>query len=88
MTGAMPVRRNTKDPVYLVTLKAYVAELLRRHDLFFIRRRAQLQRGAEEAEDRSAACGAAGRCVADLQSFRRRSRMTSCSRTMSSRGRV
>jgi glycerol-3-phosphate O-acyltransferase len=35
VTGAMPVRRNTKDPVYLVTLKAYVAELLRRHDLFF-----------------------------------------------------
>jgi glycerol-3-phosphate O-acyltransferase len=35
VTGAMPVRRNTKDPVYLVTLKAYVAELLQRHDLFF-----------------------------------------------------
>src|ERR1041385_5055756 len=35
ITGAMPVRRNTKDPIYLVTLKAYVAELLRRHDLFF-----------------------------------------------------
>src|SRR5256712_13373426 len=31
----MPVRRNTKDPAYLLTLKAYVAELLRRHDLFF-----------------------------------------------------
>src|SRR5581483_6725175 len=26
---------NTKDPAYLVTLKAYVAEVLRRHDLFF-----------------------------------------------------
>ena len=35
VTGAMPVRRNTKDPAYLITLKAYVAELLRRHDLFF-----------------------------------------------------
>src|SRR6187397_2253008 len=35
VTGAMPVRRNTKDPVYLVTLKAYVAELLRKHDFFF-----------------------------------------------------
>src|SRR5437868_3590975 len=35
VTGAMPVRRNTKDPVYLVTLKAYVAELLQRHDLLF-----------------------------------------------------
>lgn len=35
VTGAIPIRRNTKDPAYLVTLKAYVAELLRRHDLFF-----------------------------------------------------
>lgn len=35
VTGAMPVRRNTKDPAYLLTLKAYVAELLQRHDLFF-----------------------------------------------------
>jgi len=26
---------STKDPAYLVTLKAYVAELLRRHDLLF-----------------------------------------------------
>jgi 1-acyl-sn-glycerol-3-phosphate acyltransferase len=26
--GAIPIRRNTKDPVYLVTLKAYVAEIL------------------------------------------------------------
>ena len=35
VTGAMPIRRNTKDPAYLITLKAYVAELLRKHDLFF-----------------------------------------------------
>lgn len=35
VTGALPIRRNTKDPAYLVTLKAYVAELLQRHDLFF-----------------------------------------------------
>ena len=35
VTGALPIRRNTKDPAYLVTLKAYVAELLRRHDLLF-----------------------------------------------------
>ena len=35
MTGAIPIRRNTKDPAYLVTLKAYVAELLQRHDLLF-----------------------------------------------------
>jgi len=35
VTGAVPIRRATKDPVYLTTLKAYVAELLRDHDLFF-----------------------------------------------------
>jgi glycerol-3-phosphate O-acyltransferase len=35
VTGAMPIRRNTRDPIYLITLKAYVAELLRRHDFFF-----------------------------------------------------
>jgi len=35
VTGAIPIRRNTKDPAYLVTLKAYVGEVLRRHDLFF-----------------------------------------------------
>jgi glycerol-3-phosphate O-acyltransferase len=35
VTGAIPIRRNTKDPAYLVTLKAYVAEILHRHDLLF-----------------------------------------------------
>jgi 1-acyl-sn-glycerol-3-phosphate acyltransferase len=35
VTGAIPIRRNTKDQAYLVTLKAYVAELLQRHDLLF-----------------------------------------------------
>ncbi len=35
VTGAIPIRRNTKDPAYLVTLKAYVAELLKQHDLLF-----------------------------------------------------
>ena len=35
VTGAIPIRRNAKDPAYHVTLKAYVAELLRRHDLLF-----------------------------------------------------
>jgi len=35
VTGAIPIRRNTKDPIYLITLKAYVAEVLRRRDLFF-----------------------------------------------------
>ena len=35
VTGAIPIRRNTKDPAYLVTLKAYVAEMLRTQDLLF-----------------------------------------------------
>ena len=35
VTGAIPIRRNAKDPAYLITLKAYVAELLKKHDLFF-----------------------------------------------------
>jgi glycerol-3-phosphate O-acyltransferase len=35
VTGAIPIRRNTKDPAYLITLKAYVAEVLRGQDLLF-----------------------------------------------------
>src|SRR5512138_4043235 len=35
VTGAIPIRRNTRDPAYLMTLKAYVSELLRSHDFFF-----------------------------------------------------
>ena len=35
VTGAIPIRRNSKDPAYLITLKAYVAETLKKHDLFF-----------------------------------------------------
>src|SRR5437867_8156333 len=35
VTGAIPIRRNVKDPAYLTTLKAYVAEILKKHDLFF-----------------------------------------------------
>ncbi|MDE3154448.1 MAG: 1-acyl-sn-glycerol-3-phosphate acyltransferase [Acidobacteriota bacterium] len=35
VTGAIPIRRNTKDPAYLITLRAYVAEILQRHDLLF-----------------------------------------------------
>jgi glycerol-3-phosphate O-acyltransferase len=35
VTGAIPIRRNVKDPAYLITLKAYVAEILKKHDLFF-----------------------------------------------------
>ena len=34
VTGAIPIRRNSRDPVYLATLRAYVAELVHRHDLF------------------------------------------------------
>jgi glycerol-3-phosphate O-acyltransferase len=35
VTGAIPIRRNSKDPVYLVTLRAYVAEVLKRRDLLY-----------------------------------------------------
>jgi glycerol-3-phosphate O-acyltransferase len=35
VTGAIPIRRNAKDPAYLLTLKAYVGELLRKSDFFF-----------------------------------------------------
>lgn len=35
VTGAIPIRRNVKDPGYLITLKAYVAEILGRHDVMF-----------------------------------------------------
>src|ERR671927_725831 len=29
VTGAIPIRRNSKDPAYLATLKAYVAEIVK-----------------------------------------------------------
>jgi glycerol-3-phosphate O-acyltransferase len=35
VTGAIPIRRNSKDPLYLVTLRAYVAELLKQRDLLY-----------------------------------------------------
>jgi glycerol-3-phosphate O-acyltransferase len=35
ITGAIPIRRNARDPAYLITLKAYIAEILKKHDLFF-----------------------------------------------------
>ena len=35
VTGAIPIRRNVRDPGYLITLRAYVAELLNRHDFMF-----------------------------------------------------
>ena len=60
VTGAIPIRRNTKDPAYLVTLKAYVAEVLRRHDLFFYIEGGRSYTGElEDAEDRA---GARRRC--------------------------
>ena len=35
VTGAIPIRRNSKDPVYLVTLRAYVAEVLKHRDVLY-----------------------------------------------------
>jgi hypothetical protein len=35
VTGAVPIRRRSGDPLYLPTLKAYVAELLRSRDFLF-----------------------------------------------------
>ena len=49
VTGAIPIRRNTRDPAYLITLKAYVAELLRTNDLFSTRKAA----GATAARSRN-----------------------------------
>ncbi len=34
VTGAIPIRRNSRNPAYLATLRAYVAEMVQRHDLF------------------------------------------------------
>jgi glycerol-3-phosphate O-acyltransferase len=35
VTGAIPIRRNSKDPVYLFTLRAYIAEVLKRRDVLY-----------------------------------------------------
>lgn len=35
ITGAIPIRRGSKDPAYLATLKAYVVEILRSRDLLY-----------------------------------------------------
>ena len=35
VTGAVPIRRNNKDPLYLITLRAYIAELLKERDLLY-----------------------------------------------------
>jgi glycerol-3-phosphate O-acyltransferase len=35
VTGAVPIRRNSKDPLYLITLRAYIGELLKERDLLY-----------------------------------------------------
>ena len=66
VTGAIPIRRNTKDPAYLVTLKAYVAgDPQEARPVLLPRRRPQLQRRAEGGEDRPVQRGARRR-PADL----------------------
>lgn len=35
VTGAIPIRRHSKDPLYLMTLRAYLAELLKRRDVLY-----------------------------------------------------
>jgi hypothetical protein len=50
VTGAIPIRRNSKDPAYLTTLKAYMAEIVKKHDLFFYPEGGRSYSG--EAEDR------------------------------------
>ncbi len=55
VTGAIPIRRDTKDPAYLVTLKAYVAETAQdARPVLLSRRRPQLQRRAQGGQDRTA----------------------------------
>lgn len=35
VTGAIPIRRNSKDPAYLTTLRGYIAEVLARQDVLY-----------------------------------------------------
>jgi 1-acyl-sn-glycerol-3-phosphate acyltransferase len=52
VTGAVPIRRNSKDPLYLVTLRAYVAELLKHRDLLYYAEGGRSLHGrVEDAED-------------------------------------
>ena len=89
VTGAIPIRRNTKDPAYLITLKAYVAEILKKHDLFFYPEGGRSYSGELKAAK-------TGLLNAALQRRRprsgdhpgRRSPTTSCSRITSSRARA
>ena len=89
VTGAIPIRRNTKDPAYLITLKAYVAEMLQEaRPVLLSGRRPQLQRRAEAGEDRAVQRRAAAPSGPTWSSSRRRSPTTSCSRITSSRARA
>ena len=62
VTGAIPIRRNSKDPLYLVTLRAYIAELLNRRDLLYYAEGGRSYSGELQlAQDRPAPGRAAGR---------------------------
>ena len=89
VTGAIPIRRNTKDPAYLVTLKAYVAELLQRHDLFFYIEGGRSYSGELKAPKTGLLHAAhAERPNGRRRSCRWRSPTTWCSRITSSRTRA
>ena len=78
VTGAIPIRRNSKDPLYLVTLRAYIAELLNRRDLLYYAEGGRSYSGElQGAEDRPAPGGAAGRPRPRCRSCRWRSPTTS-----------
>jgi len=49
VTGAIPIRRNSKDPLYLVTLRAYVAEMLKTQDLLYYAEGGRSYRGELKA---------------------------------------
>jgi glycerol-3-phosphate O-acyltransferase len=85
VTGAIPIRRNTKDPAYLVTLKAYVSELLNRHDLLFYIEGGRSYSGELKAPKTGLPMRVCRRTAAIRSSFRLRLRTISCSRTASSR---
>ena len=89
VTGAIPIRRNTKDPAYLITLKAYVAEILKKHDLFFYPEGGRSYSGElKPAKTGPDSRRAAGRVPGPGHRSGRRSPTTSCSRITSSRARA
>ena len=86
VTGAIPIRRNTKDPAYLITLKAYVAEMLKKHDLFFYPEGGRSYSGElKSAKTGPDSRGADGRLRRTSCICRSPSPTTSCSRITSSR---